>query len=196
MIGIEYFLEDRRHEEFITSLVRRIAAEEGVQTTHRVLAASGGSRVLPQYKDYMRVRKKTGLPDADLLIIAIDGNCKGHMDKERELSPIVPNGLREHIIYCIPDPHIERWYLLDLHALKTAVGMDLTIPQPAYVCQKRQKDYYKSILGNALRPIGSLLGGPEFAEQIVQHLDLHLLSRADGGFDRFVQELRTKLRVL
>jgi len=188
MIRILYFLEDRMQEDFIASLVNRVAKEENIQIENEVRWASGGSQVKRQFKKFL---KNTKVYDFDLLIVAMDGNCKGHMEKEKEITKSIPEDIKDKLICCIPDPHIERWYLLDLNALKRAIGENIQINQ---LPQKCEKDYYKSILGNALRSVGSLLGGPEYAERLVENLDLHILQEKDKGFKRFIDELRRKIR--
>lgn len=48
MRTVWYFLEDRAQTSFITSLVQRIAQEEGVKIQHQVRSATLGSKVLPE----------------------------------------------------------------------------------------------------------------------------------------------------
>ncbi len=185
MISIIYFLEDRMQESFIISLVNRIAGEYKLTISNEVFSASGGSgAVLNQLKKFVKTLEPASF---DLLVVSIDGNCKGTFEKERQIMKNIPENLKDKTICCIPDPHIERWYLLDLHALKKAIEYPVRISPPPQ--QKCKKDYYKNILGEALKPVGTLLGGAEYAEKVVENLDLQLVKNKDKGFQRFLDEL-------
>ena len=54
------------------------------------------------------VRRKA-LPD--LLIVGRDANCQGYLKRGRNWSR--PPHCGCPVVYAIPDPHIERWLLLD-----------------------------------------------------------------------------------
>lgn len=192
MIKIIYFLEDSMQKDFILSLVNRVAREESVEIINDVKYASRGSESKKQFWKFVRYLKKSGLQDFDLLIVAIDGNCKGHMEREKEIIKGIKD-IDDKLICCIPDPHIERWYLLDLHALKTAVATELEVQQPPMKCEK---DYYKKILGNELKKVSSLLGGAEYAEKVVENLNFQILEENDKGFKRFIDGLRRHFRIL
>ena len=194
MIRIIYFLEDRAQESLITGLVDRIAGEVGVRVTHEVRSARGGSRALRDFKNFVK-DLKLGKKERnfELLIVGVDADCKDYWERLKEvkrsaktLSPEVC------LLGCIPDPYIERWYLIDTKALKRVVGRDLKLSPPPYHCKKgkRGKAYYKQLLGSALKEVGSLLSGPEYGDLLAQEISLSLLARHDRGFKRFVTELR------
>ena len=90
------------------------------------------------------------------------------------------------MILAIPDPHIERWLLLDSAAFKAAVGRGCDAPD-----QKCDRDLYKQRLIAAIHAAGIMpsFGGIEFAEDIVQHIDIDRAKRADRAFRRFVDHL-------
>ncbi len=48
----------------------------------------------------------------DLFIVATDANCRGYTERKREIDLAIEK-FKEITIYAIPDPHIERWLLLD-----------------------------------------------------------------------------------
>jgi len=80
---IVYFLEDRTQEGFIKAMVERIAKEESVSLhslIHDIRSARGGSRIIIEFKNFLKDSIKMDLSDIDLLIVAIDGNCKGYAD--------------------------------------------------------------------------------------------------------------------
>ncbi len=190
-----YFLEDRAQEGFIKALVERIAREESITAgslIHDIRSASGGYRVIQAFKNFLKDTNKKMPFDIDFLVVAVDGNCKGYKDRIKELEKYIkPNHpLQNRIIYAIPDPHIERWYIIDQRAIKEGVGLNKGPDLPAYKCRK---NYYKQILRQALRGsnISSLLGGVEYAEKIVESIkDLDALGKENSGFQTFVQGLR------
>ena len=91
----------------------------------------------------------------------------------------------------IPDPHIERWLLVDSQAFKTALGHGCKAPN-----QKCEKDRYKQLLSTAVSDAGvaPLFGGIEHAEAIAEAIDLH--PGKDASLDQFIQDLRNAVRNL
>jgi len=194
-----YFLEDRAHEGFIKALVERVAAEEGVSADrliHDVRSARHGSQVLNQYRKFLRALLKTVTIQADAVIVALDGNCKGYNDRKKELDKHLKTDhpLQEKVVYAIPDPHIERWYIMDQQAFRDGTGITNPPALPSYKCKK---DYYKQILTQALvdSNIHSLLGGAEYAEKIVGHIkNLETFASKDASAQFFIRDLKTLLR--
>lgn len=194
-IRVLYFLEDRAQEGFIRALVERIASDRSIPADsliHDIRSARHGHRVLSQFKTFLKDTKKIRAPDVDVLVIAIDGNCKGYNDRVKELRKYTSNHpLENRIVYAVPDPHIERWYLIDQKAFKEGIGLTNVPNLPAYKCKRK---YYKQFLSRALKDsdIHSLLGGTEYAEKIVAKIG-SLFSRSladkDVGFQRFVEDL-------
>lgn len=133
-------------------------------------------------------RKMEAMPD--LLIVATDANCKGFGERKREIDE-VDDSFRDLIICAIPDPHIERWLLLDSAAFKSVLGKGCKAPD-----QKCERDRYKKLLLEAVLAAGvvPLLGGMEYAEDIVNAMDLTLRATGDASLDRFLKELHKKLR--
>ncbi len=91
------------------------------------------------------------------------------------------------MILAIPDPHIERWLLLDGVAFKAVFGNGCDAPD-----QKCDRDRYKQRLIEAIHATGTIprLGGIEYAEDIVQQMDINRAARGDRSFGRFVAGLR------
>lgn len=130
-----YFVEDRAQESFIKALVRRTAVEVSIPADslrHVVLSSRGGSRVLDDYARFMKDARgrclSQNILDADIVVLVIDGNCKGYRVKVRELRRYVKSGdpFKDKIVFAVPNPHIERWYLLDQDALARAFGAPVT----------------------------------------------------------------------
>jgi len=57
----------------------------------------------------------------DLLVVAIDSNCRVFNACRSEVEDAVKDAPIPRIL-AIPDPHIERWLLLDSAAFKSALG--------------------------------------------------------------------------
>jgi len=196
---ILYFLEDRAQEGFIKALVERVAKEEANDLgtlIHQIRSARGGYRVIAAFREFIRDTIKRQPPEADFLIVAIDGNCKGHDERVRELEKFVKptHPFKDKIIYAVPDPHIERWYIMDQRAFKEGVGLDRGPDLPSYKCKK---EHYKQVLNRSLREsnVSSLLGGVEYAEKIVDNIEnLELLAKQNAGFQNFVEALRRVFR--
>lgn len=194
-IRILYFLEDRAQEGFIKALVKRIATEESVSSDnliHDIRSARGRYRIIKEFRNFIKETALTGQLEADLLILAKDGNCKGHQESIRELNKYFQTNhpLKDKTVYAVPDPHIERWYIIDQRAFRDGVGLERAPDMPPYKCEKA---YYKQILHQALKNsnIGSLLSGAEYAEKIVENIqNFELLGNQNAGFQNFIEGLR------
>jgi len=198
-IRILYFLEDRAQEGLIKALVERIAEGESIAAgtlVHDIRSARGGSRIVKEFKSFIKDTEKIGTANIDLLVVAIDGNCKGHRDRINELEKSIKSNhpLNGKVVYAVPDPHIERWYIMDQRALKEGVGLDRAPSMPPYKCERA---YYKQVLNQALSEsnVSSLLSGAEYAEKIVSKItDIKSLYGQNAGFRVFVEDLRRMLR--
>jgi len=196
---ILYFLEDRAQEGFIKALVNRIAQDESIPLNslkHDVRSARDGSRAITEFKRFMKDTMQSRSSDVDLLVVGIDGNCKEHRDQIRQLEQHIrgEHPLRDRVVYAVPNPHIERWYMMDQRAFKNGVGVDRSPDMPPYKCKR---DYYKRLLRGTLAElnVGSLLGGAEYAESIVASItSLDSLRSQNAGFQTFVDGLRAFFR--
>lgn len=199
-INILYFLEDLAQEQFIVALVERIASDLSVPAralSHHVRSARGGSlRVIGEFGEFVRDRRKAGIAGAEMIVVAVDGDCKGSLEMAKQLMKKVKDTdpFRDTLAFAIPDPHVERWYLLDQEALKKGSGLQRGIEPPPY---KSKKDYYKTILRNALDGQGILssLGGSEFGVEIAHNIShLYELGKQDPSFAKFVEDVKRILQ--
>lgn len=198
-VRILYFLEDRAQEGFVTALVERLAREMSIPAKmliHDVRNANRGSSVINEFKNFLKDTVHYP-PYSHLVVVAIDGNCKGYGERKKQLEKHIKPGhpFEDKIVFAIPDPHIERWYILDQKAFKDGVGIDQSPPLPKYKCEK---NYYKQLLIRTLKEadINSLLGVAQYAERIVKNIEnLNLLERSDDAFKFFVRELRRMLKM-
>ncbi len=198
-IRVLHFLEDIAQEGFITALVKRVASDESIASgciDHDIRSARGGSKVTTEFRRFLKDTERSTVAETDFLVVAVDGNCQGYEERVKRLKKCIKGNhpFNGKVVYAVPDPHIERWYLIDQRALKTGVGLDKAPALPKYKCEK---DYYKQLLRQALRDanINSLLGGVEYAERIVENIQrLESLSQGDAGFGVFVRDLKRMLR--
>lgn len=180
---IALFVEDFAHEKVIGTLVQRIANDYGVSVRLDWRNAVGGhSQVVGKFGDYLRdLQRQGGYPD--LIIVATDANCSGLNERVRQLErPETP----APVVMAIPDPHVERWLLLDGEAFRSVLGRGCDAPD--FKCDR---DIYKQRLIGAILDAGITpsLGGIEFAEDIMLSLDIGRAARADDSFRRFVGDL-------
>ncbi len=189
MREIALFGEDNAHEQVIGALVRRIAEEYNIPIRLDWRNSVGGhGTVITELDDYLRDLKRQGSPWPDLIVVATDANCKGLNERTRE---IAPQDAPAPMILAIPDPHIERWLLLDGAAFKAVFGKGCDAPD-----QKCARDRYKQRLIEAIRAAGTTprIGGIEYAKDIIEKININRAARADSSFNRFVSDLRNTFR--
>lgn len=195
MVSASLFVEDFGQEEYLTALTERIAQDEGIEVEIRPRSVRGGhGRALSELAEYVADLLKGREPLPDLLIVARDANCQGRAARQKELEGAVSGIERIYpgfVIAAIPDPHVERWMLVDSQAFKAVLGRGCKAPD--YKCEKVR---YKKQLLDAMREAGVVppLGGMEFARDLVAQLDLERAGSLDDSLGQFVADLRRKLR--
>ena len=191
---VDLFVEDRAHEEFLKPLVTRIAGEDGIDVWARVRSGTGGhARALAEFKLYQRVVALSPATSvaADLVVVAIDGNCSTFADARKRLHDAAVPSLQDRIVVACPDPHVERWYVADPQSFETVAGS-----RPDVGSRKCARDHYKRILANAIAQGGHpvILGGVEFAAELVAVMDIYRAGRNDSSLKAFVDDFRAGLR--
>lgn len=189
MREIALFVEDNAHQKVIGALAQRVALECNVHVELRWHTAVGGyGRVIDNYRRFLRDLRRQSGARPDLVVVATDANCKGLNDRTKE---IIEQDAYTPMVLAVPDPHIERWLLLDGAAFKAVFGTGCDAPD-----LKCERDHYKRQLIDAIQSAGftPLLGGIEYAEDIVQNMDLDRIARLDKSFDHFVSDLRSAFR--
>lgn len=188
MPEVVLFVEDYAHQQIIGALVNRLAQERGIHVRLDWRnARRGHGAVARELGDFIRDLKQQGGKLPDLIIVATDSNCKGLNERIRELrEPEAPAPM----ILAVPDPHVERWLLLDGAAFRAVFGRGCDAPD-----QKCSRDRYKQLLIDAIYAAGVTpsLGGIEFAEDIVREMDLDRAAQADRSFQRFIENLRNEM---
>ena len=195
-VTVDIFVEDRAHEAFLVPMLQRIAREEGLVVSSRVRSARGGhGRAIAELKLYQQI-VETGMPGfapPDLLLAGIDGNCSTFAKAKKAIEGATHAPFSDRLVVACPDPHVERWYLADPASFKDVVGHQPTIGK-----KKCVRDYYKNALANAVRKAGhpATLGGIEFAQELVERMDLYRVCRNERSLKAFVDDLRGRLRTL
>lgn len=180
-------MEDYGHEEFISSLIDRVAHEQGISVKIIRRSVRGGhGKVLTEFKRFLCYLKKEKETLPDLLIVATDANCKGYAERKKEIDKITVQ-YKNFVLCAIPEPHIERWLLLDSAAFKSAVGKGCKAPD-----KKCSRDRYKKFLLEAMQNAGIVppLGGMEYAKDIVDAMDMQRMEWANESFGKFLKELK------
>ena len=183
------FCEDTGHAQVIRGLFERLADEYEVEVSCEIRTAQGGhGKMLHELKQFVRgfARKPESLPD--LLLIARDANCQGYGDCKLHITKALGDFACPWVA-AIPDPHVERWLLLDASAFKSVLGKGCSAPD-----QKCERERYKNLLIKAISDAGvkPFLGGIEYATDIVNAMDLARLERIDASLGHLLKDLRNR----
>ncbi len=192
MRNISLFVEDTVHEDFLVVLVQRVANAYNIEIKIKVSSVRGRHEAviteLGQYQQDLQ-RNCEDLPD--LIIVGTDSNGRGFLQREKEVNQATSN-LADRVISMIPQPHIERWLLLDSEAFKKVFGADCSVPK-----RKCDHDRYKRLLLQAILDGGvvPLLGGIERTTDLVNAMDLQHLEQSDRSFRRFFRALQHRFEI-
>lgn len=192
MRNINLFVEDIAHEDFLKALIHRLADESNVEISIMPSSVRGGhGTVITELKQYVRElqHNKENLPD--LVIVGTDSNCNSLLERKKEVNEVITD-IADIVINMIPEPHIERWLLLDSEAFKKVYGKGCQKPE-----QKCERDYYKNILlnENYKATMTSPIDGFERAEELIYAMDLQRMKQSDRSFQRFLNPLQRQFRI-
>lgn len=186
MPEIALFVEDTAHKAFLDALIHHVAEESGIRVSLDWKSARHGHpAVARELKEFLRDLRRGRKAIPDLVIIATDANCKGPARRREIVDILAQSGLPN--IAAIPEPHIERWLLLDSAAFKALFGQGCNAPD-----QKCDRDRYKELLKNAIRNAGVTpsFGGSEFAGDLIKHMDLGRMEKTGDSLGRLLADLR------
>ena len=191
MRNINLFVEDEAHEDFLTALLQRLADAHNVEINIKPSSVRGGSgKVITELRQYLRdlQRNKEELPD--LVIVGTDSNCKGFSERETEINQATSN-FGDFVISMIPEPHIERWLLLDPEAFKIVFGKGCPVPD-----QKCERGRYKNMLLNAIYQATEVspLDAIERVDELVNAMDLERIAQNDRSIQRFLNTIQRRFR--
>ena len=191
MRNINLFVEDEAHEVFLIALIQRVANAHNIEINIKASSVRGGrGKVITELRQYKRdlQRNREDLPD--LIIVGTDSNCKGLSERETEISQVTSD-LGDLIITMIPEPHIERWLLLDSEAFKTVFGRGCPVPD-----QKCERGRYKNMLLNAIYQATMVfpLDAIERVDELVNAMNLQRMAQSDRSIQRFFNTLQRRFR--
>jgi hypothetical protein len=192
---VAFFLEDSAQEAIIPPLFSRLAEEEGLPPADlefQVLYARGGAS-LEAFRIFLDDARDQPYLRSDLLVVGSDANCKGFTSRRDTVTAMAAKFPSQEFVTAIPDPHVERWYMLDLHALSQAAGVPLAVSPPPYKCDK---NYYKTLLRHAFRgtEVTPPLGGIEYGPLVAKSMDLYQAAKQDHGLADFIDKTRAWLK--
>jgi hypothetical protein len=194
-LRVAFFLEDSAQESFIPPLFLRLADEGGFglhQFDIRILCSRGGGS-LEAYTKFLLEAARFPHLTADLLVVGSDANCKGFVERRNQIQKSSDHSVYPAILTAIPDPHIERWFLLDLPALSRVAKTKLAGAPPAYKCDKNR---YKTVLREVFRgsDVTPLLGGVEYGPELARTMDLYTAAKLDHGLADFIDLCKAWLK--
>ncbi len=192
MHSIVLFGEDYGHEAVIGALVKRLAAEAQTEVVITTRSVRGGhGRAIAEFVQYATDIAKGIEHLPDLIVVATDANCAGLNQRLSDMDAAVPEPLKPFVVCAIPDPHVERWLLLDSHAFKQVLGQGCETP--AYKCER---DRYKRLLRDNVSRAGvsPQLGGLEYAEDLVAAMDLRTAVRTDASLKRALSQIEAAFK--
>lgn len=182
---IVLFGEDEVHREVITALIQKIAQEYDLDLHLSWRSAAGGrGKVVEAFKKFLRGLQRREEPRPDLVVVATDANCTGLNQRAREFQDL---GRPVPVVPAIPDPHVERWLLLDGAAFKAVFGGGCVAPDLKCIRNRYKQRLVDEVLAAGVElPLGVV----EFARNLVMNMDIDRVAREDESFDRFVGALR------
>lgn len=196
-ILVDIFAEDHAHEAFIRAVISRIGREQKLNLHPRIRNGRGGhGRVMTEFNLFQKaiLGQTSALGDIpDIIIIAIDANCKRFMQACREIGKSIKPEFSDRAVIACPDPHIEKWYLADSESFCEIIGRE-----PRSIKAKCERDIYKRLLAETIRSADHplTLGGIEFAEDLVNAMDFYRAGKKDPSLNAFITELNRHLKLI
>jgi hypothetical protein len=192
MPRISLFVEDFGHEVFLKALIERFTREYHLPVTVKPCSVRGGfGKVEKELAAYVNelIAFREHLPD--LLIVATDSNCDGYKKRKDRLLQ-QSELIKDRVLFAIPDPHIEKWLLLDPAAFRDILGK--ACKTPTYKCDRNR---YKRLLIDAVMAAGAtpILSGLEYTEDIVNKMNFNQLELRDESLWDLIKQLHSKFKI-
>lgn len=192
-MNLALFVEDAAHEAFIAAVVARLLDDEQCWADVSVRNAVGGrGAVLAALRNYVRDLAAGRESFAEILIVAIDGNCQGVQVVARDIREIATREkFPGRVVVAVPNPHIELWYLADGRAVFEVIGAAGSQPAlPAFKCERAR---YKTLLREAFRAgeIDPPAGGSEYGADVAAVLDLERARTTCDELGAFIAEAKS-----
>jgi hypothetical protein len=190
VLRVELFCEDSAHESCARALVRRIAREAGLDMNIRTGTATAG---IPRLRQELRayqslISHRAGAPH--LLVVLIDANAVGPLARRSEITGLLDDAVFPEVVVGTPNPCVERWLLADPVSFSDTFGVQPKGGRP------NTRRAWKQRLIDALEDAGQVVvqSGAEFAEEIVEPMDLYRAGQSDPTIQTFADELRAAFR--
>ena len=188
------FVEDDAHQQYIKALLQRLSEEHNVNLDSPIFRAStgGAGEAITGLVQFLKDLEADNEFLPDLILIMIDSNCNTYRKKKREIEERINWSIQFQsgfVIIAIPDPHIERWLLLDSKAFKTVFGVGCKAPD-----KKCGRHRYKELLANEIRKadIEPAFGGIEYTENIIREIDMGRMRDSKETIGRFILDLESR----
>lgn len=172
-------------------LLRRVAADLGVAVDLHVESSSGGKPVVFRtLRRAAREASRGGSGPGGLVVAVVDANCQGYREARRQVEEAA-GILQDRLVCAIPDPHVERWLLLDSEAFARILGRGCRAPD-----QKCDKDRYFGLLIREIHAAGvvPVQAGLEYAEAILTAMNLTRAEGQDPSLRNFLRDLKSQLK--
>lgn len=189
-VTIKLFCEDSAHESTARALIARVAAELDIAIDVSVGTAKLG---IPRLRQELQAFQEMlasapGLPD--VLVIIVDANGVGAAARRAEVDGLLDRSRLLHVAIGTPDPCVEQWLIGDPPSFFERFGV-----QPD-IAATDDGDELKTRLVGALERGGRIVtqGGSEYADEIVDAMDLARACGAHRSLDTFLAELRAALK--
>lgn len=142
-----------------------------------------------EFLEYLRDLSRGWPRRPDAVVVVLDANCSGYNERKRVMDRVLQDypQFQGIVCYAIPDPHIERWMLVDEEAFRIVFGRGCTLP-----ALKCAKDEYKRLLLGEIRASGiePILGGQEFAGDVVNAMNLGRAEVREPSLGLFLKALK------
>lgn len=190
---IALFQEDVGHERFIGALIKRLADEVGVSVQLELRNARGGASQLDQ--QFVQFLNDNVALDQQLNLVVVirDTDCVGVERIKTRYSGLARDSRYSgDVVIGAPEPHVECWYLSDPTALQRVLRADTQATVPDSKCGH---DRFKRKLSQVVEDahVSPLLGGIEYAEDIVKEMDIYRACSNVPSLDMFVRDLKRAL---
>ena len=172
-------------------MINRLSNEYNVEINIRTSSVRGGrGRTITELKQYLRDLQQYLEELPDLIIVGTDSNCMNVSERVKEIDQVT-SALSDIVISMVPDPHIERWFLLDSEAFKAVYGRGCQKPD-----QKCERNRYKKMLLSAIyqATLTTPIDGLERVDELVDEMDLNRVSQSDRSIGRFLTALVRRFR--
>ncbi len=130
----------------------------------------------------------------DLVAVVRDTDCVGVEKVKRRYEELVWDAhYSGDVVIGTPEPHIECWYLSDPAALQRILRADTQAAVPDSKCGR---DRFKRKLSEVVEDaqVAPLLGGIEYAEDIVAEMDIYRACSNVPSLGTFVEDFKRALR--